>query len=428
MSTINPNFFLRDQGISNSTVDDTSARHRWYFVKESFSSKLVDQAAITDGIQPNEILIDPFSGSGTVLLAGALNGLNPIGFEVNPFLSFLSATKLIQVEPKVLRKDCRRLLHALEKQETSPLEDFSTFTENTRWGRWLFPRSVLRTFESGRHALNKNNQKIHSLEKLALIGAMMDCCNATPDGKCLRYRNNWQNNQATPSELRGNFETRIENILYGLETSPLKEDCGTVIEGDARKLVKVPLNHNFRLCVTSPPYLNSFDYSDIYRPELFLGGFVNSNASLMKVRLKTLRSHVQANWDFPQKDDFGSLYSDCISEIRENSEMLWDKRLTVMVQAYFEDMETILRGLRKRAKSNASLWIVVSTSAYAGVEVPVDLILAEIGQRCRWYLREVGVLRYLRSSSQHMKYFPNRTRKSVPLRESVVIFDASRKK
>ena len=32
----------------------------------------------------------------------------------------------------------------------------------------------------------------------------------------------------------------------------------------------------FKLCVTSPPYLNSFDYTDIYRPELFLGGFVQS--------------------------------------------------------------------------------------------------------------------------------------------------------
>ena len=25
----------------------------------------------------------------------------------------------------------------------------------------------------------------------------------------------------------------------------------------------------FKLCVTSPPYLNSFDYTDVYRPELF---------------------------------------------------------------------------------------------------------------------------------------------------------------
>ena len=99
----------------------------------------------------------------------------------------------------------------------------------------------------------------------------------------------------------------------------------------------------------------------------------------------------------------------------------------MMVQAYFEDMEVILRGLRRRAQTNASLWLVVSTSAYAGVEVPVDLILAEIGQRTGWFLREVGVLRYLRSSSQHVKHVEDDAKKSVPLREGVVIFDASKK-
>lgn len=98
-----------------------------------------------------------------------------------------------------------------------------------------------------------------------------------------------------------------------------------------------------------------------------------------------------------------------------------------MVQAYFEDMETILRGLRNRALDDASLWLVVSTSAYGGIEIPVDLIIAEVGQRSGWFLREVGVLRHLRSSSQHVKHVDEVTRKSVPLRESVVILDATRK-
>ncbi len=73
---------------------------------------------------------------------------------------------------------------------------------------------------------------------------------------------------------------------------------------------------------------------------------------------------------------------------------------------------------------NASVWMVVSTSAYGGVQVPVDLILAEIGERAGWALREVGVLRHLRSSSQHVKHVDDLDRKSVPLRESVVILDA----
>jgi hypothetical protein len=96
-----------------------------------------------------------------------------------------------------------------------------------------------------------------------------------------------------------------------------------------------------------------------------------------------------------------------------------------MIQAYFEDMQTVLSGLLRRAQENSAIWLVVSTSAYGGVEIPVDLILAEIAQRVGWYLREVGVLRYLRSSSQHVSYVDDAQRKAVPLRESVVILHAS---
>ena len=129
----------------------------------------------------------------------------------------------------------------------------------------------------------------------------------------------------------------------------------------------------------------------------------------------------------PLKDEFGVLYQECVSNLREVKDTLWDRRVPTMVQAYFEDMERVLKALRVRAQRNASVWLVVSTSAYAGIEVPVDLILAELGQRSGWFLREIGVLRYLRSSSQHVEHVGDKRRKAVPLRESVVIFDASRR-
>jgi hypothetical protein len=423
----NANFSLRDQGASNALALDSLPRHRWYFVKEGFSPKLVEQAVATDEVRQGEVLLDPFSGSGTVPLVGALGGLKTRAFEVNPFLRFLSATKLCQATPVAFRQASLHILRETEKPMPSPLEGYSTFTEGNRWGRWLFPKVVLRSYEAGRRIITNFDREHQDLLQLALLGAAMDCCNAARDGKCLRYGKDWVNHEATASQFRERFETRAEAIANDLATEPLTGNQSCVTEGDARQLIAASFQEKFRLCVTSPPYLNSFDYSDIYRPELFLGGFVESNKSLTKVRLKTIRSHVQASWECPTKDEFGALYRDCISNIREYAENLWDPRIPKMVQAYFEDMETILRGLRRKAHDNASVWLVVSTSAYAGVEVPVDLILAEIGLRTGWFLREVGVLRYLRSSSQHVKHVEEKDRKSVPLRESVVILDASKR-
>lgn len=424
MVRLNSEFNLRDQGVSNALGIESLARHRWYFVKEGFSPTLVNKAIEIEGVLPGELLVDPFSGSGTAPLTAALAGLSSNAFEINPFLRFLSTTKLLNGSSRSLKKAGSGVLRALTNPVRSPLEGFSTFTKGNRWDRWLFRTSVLRSFEAGRLALAAVPDQYRALLKLALLGAAMDSCNAQRDGKCLRYPKDWSKHQSTATTLQARFESRLRIMAEDLSSAPLKDVRTSVLEGDARQLVS-RLTDKFRLCVTSPPYLNSFDYSDVYRPELFLGGFVDSNKHLMTIRLKTIRSHVQANWESPKKDRFGALYKNCVTRIRGRAGDLWDRRLPTMIQAYFEDMDIVLRGLRKAAKDNASLWLVVSTSAYAGVEVPVDLILADIGQQAGWFLREVGILRYLRSSSQHVQHVEDNDRKSVPLRESVVIFDAS---
>jgi len=172
--------------------------------------------------------------------------------------------------------------------------------------------------------------------------------------------------------------------------------------------------------------LNSFDYSDIYRPELFLGKFVNSNAELALIRKSTIRSHVQTGWELPDRSSFGPIFANVIMEIKARSMDLWDRRIPTMIQAYFEDMERILLRLRQLALTEAEVWIVVATSAYAGVEVPVDFIIAEIAERSGWFLSEVGVVRHLRSSGQHINTLGDGIKRTLHLRESVVILRTSR--
>src|ERR1041385_4548629 len=122
MFALNCNFPLRDRGASNALGLDTLPRHRWYFVKEGFSPMLVEQAIRTDGVEADEVLLDPFSGSGTVPLAGALAGLRPHAFELNPFLRFLSATKLKQANADEFRTASQIVLRSLKKSFESPLE------------------------------------------------------------------------------------------------------------------------------------------------------------------------------------------------------------------------------------------------------------------------------------------------------------------
>ncbi|HLK30740.1 MAG TPA: hypothetical protein VKT28_19340 [Puia sp.] len=133
--------------------------------------------------------------------------------------------------------------------------------------------------------------------------------------------------------------------------------------------------------------------------------------------MKTVRSHVQAKWELPKTSDFGVLYQQAIRHVNENKKLLMTSNIPLMIQAYFEDMHKILGQLKNTAEQKAQLWLVVSSSAYAGYEIPVDLIIGDIGSRVGWDLKEIGVMRKVKK--RKTKYSPD----ILELRESVIILE-----
>lgn len=412
---------LHNRTVTNSFENADQPRHRWYAIKEGFSGRL-----ISDAIEelPNTRraieAIEPFAGSGTAPLEYAFQGIDCLAFEVNPFLAFVAEAKLTHASPSSFSRARSGIVRGLQRPTTNPLETYSTFSKRAGNEKWLFNRSVLRAFSGGWRASGNYPANLRRLFRLALLRAVMDNCNAYPDGKCLRYKRLKHYDCFNSELLISQFESYCDVIFADLGCSPLPHDLGHILNVDSRGLSSFPLKPKFHLCVTSPPYLNSFDYSDIYRPELFLGGFVKDNAALMRIRLKTVRSHLQANWIPPKRDSFGVLYATALKELGDKHERLWNQRIPQMIQAYFEDIETLLTALKVRAHKSARLKIAIGTSAYAGVVIPVDLIIAEIAERVGWLLDDVAVVRRLRSSGQHWHHEPATV--DVPeLRESIVM-------
>lgn len=409
----------REDCLPNFSANMEQPRHRWYEFKEGFSSTLVDRAireTKKDNKSTSFTILDPFSGSGTSPLTALQSRCNAIGYEVNPFMSFVGKTKCQRKSKEigVYAQELNRLLAQRPFRLRSPLEGISTFTGADENGKWLFNLDVLRAYEALYQHISPSENKDFFL--LALIASIMQCCNAKKDGKCLRYLKNWKELNYSGTNLRKFFKENALRMILDLETSPLLEGTRDIKQGDTRKLLQTTECASADLIIFSPPYLNSFDYSDIYRPELFLGKFVKDNEELMQIRKQTLRSHVQCRWD--KKDSSTSPWvTSIVQKLTAKRDTLWNANIPQMVSSYFYDMEEVLKQSYRIAKRNSQLWFVVSTSAYSGVEIPVDLILADIATVHGWELDSVNALRQLRTSSQCV----DENQQKVRLRESLII-------
>lgn len=418
---LNDNFSLKNGGYSNSEDTTTLPRHRWYYYKEGFSPNLVEKAIEHVGVKKGDLIIDPFNGGGTTTLTSSLLGHNSIGIEVNPFTSFLSDAKIKNADLSKFSKLEGNLFKSIDRGAKSSLLGFSTFSQKVSIDKWLFNDSVLNSFEAGwQYSKAIPSNDIRQLVQLALISSAMKNGNAKRDGKCLRYRDNWDKNNFNKETFCETLVKNLSIIKDDIQENPI-QSRSKILKGDCRSVLESSDElKNFKLCVTSPPYLNTFDYTDIYRPELFLGKFIQTSQKLYDLRLETVRSHVQAKWDMPILSDFGLLYEQTMKHINLNRENLMHKNIPFMIQAYFEDMLNILKLLKAKAAKDAQIWFVVSNSAYAGLEIPVDLIIGDIASKAGWYLKEIGVLRYVKK--RKTKYSPNITE----LRESVIILSSSK--
>ncbi|MCL5066808.1 MAG: hypothetical protein M1368_00450, partial [Thaumarchaeota archaeon] len=185
--------------------------------------------------------------------------------------------------------------------------------------------------------------------------------------------------------------------------------------GDVRKEIAQVPNESIDLVITSPPYLNSRDYTDSYIVELWLLDFVRSYQELKELRNRTLHSHVQVKIGEIPYPNLAKLDT-IVSQLVSNSEKFWNKELVNMVKGYFADMDSLFIQLALKMEKGKKIYLNVANSAYYGVEIAVDEIIGEISEIRGFKVIEIREARRIRPSSQQNSVIDS-------LRESVVVME-----
>jgi hypothetical protein len=276
----------------------------------------------------------------------------------------------------------------------------ATFVEPGVDGRWLYDRDVATRILTVLQAIETLQPASHSLLfKVLLGGVLVSLSNAVVNGKGRRYRGSWSKRRRGAGEVDLTF-TEAASAAIG-EIGRFRRRALTryaLIRGDSRKAISAL--GPFDLAIFSPPYPNSFDYTDVYNIELWMLGYLKATEQNRALRASTLSSHVQIHRDYAPAPLGSQRLLEALLSLRSKSDRLGSPHIPAMLGAYFTEMLDVLASLRSVLNPGGRIWAVVGDSRYAGVAFNVANILAELVQAKGLTVDRLETLREMRASAQ----------------------------
>ena len=215
-----------DQPIPQEKLDIIEKNRANLFAwRGQFSPQLIE-TILTYYCPSNSVILDPFVGSGTVLLEASYLSLEAYGFEINPAAYIMSHTYefINDSQKKEVLKNLRNIL-----DQEFPLRIFEVSDQ---------VENLVDKLQNTRNMLPDRSKVL--FDALVII---LDVCN----------------NKITQEFIQKKF-LHLSNIITKLPYSQKPIRVGL---SDARSL---PLKNNqIDFVVTSPPYINVFNYHQNYR-------------------------------------------------------------------------------------------------------------------------------------------------------------------
>lgn len=408
--------------------------HRWFTYPAGYSCKLVEEKIRENSLKKGSWIFDPFVGTGTTSIAAREMGMNSVGIEAHPFVFWIAQTKLCVAYD--LKKIEAKVANFISKVIASSFTDYKKVSLSD------VPELVLKCYSQdnlkklyfllGLIEQEKLTETEKSFFKVALVGTLRLSSSA---GTGWPY--------IAPSKYQGKkiekeaFATYCKQLQMMLNDIKITFKDVVNLRSVETKLIKGSSKddhgltaNSMDMLVTSPPYLNNYDYADRTRLEMYFFGMAKSWGEIThKVRNKLMiaattqvngsnERAIKLNEDILRTDaDVYQFLSDAINKLNNIKKTRKGKKnYDWMVTGYFNDLFCVLKRTTKVMKRRSKSYWVLGDSAPYGVYIPTEEIIGKlaVGLGSRKY--EVEVIR-----KRGDKWAKNPQRHGVKLKESILM-------
>ena len=388
---------------------------RFYRYKEAFAFNLVQHVIKHLSLSELDLILDPFCGMGTTLFTAGLHGIPSWGVDKLPIAVFIAQTLplFFTVERGAVREAYQQLSARVDSQPLAPI------AEDVAIMKVAFEPEILTRLRKWKSVIDTLDSPMHDIMTLLLLSILEECSYTSKDGQFLRL--NRHKRVSDPSEALKRKVLEAEKDLFLIEQMNWRKRWHdpVVVQGDARQMPSALLQMAPTALITSPPYVNRYDYTRSYALELCFA-FVRNFEELKALRFNTLRSHIEARVH-PDEHPHHPAVQEVLRVLEQRGRRLNNARIPAMIAGYFVDMEQVIKEWARILAPNAWVVIVVGNVRYDGEMIPVDLILCDMAKQIGFETRAIWIARYKGNSSQQMRKYGR-----VPVRESVLIWRKSK--
>jgi hypothetical protein len=344
--------------------------------------------------KPGSVVWEPFSGSGTTLVAAKMLGLESVGYDLSPFMVDVAATKVDwSIDLQSLEASLALVLRNLEDERSQEPSnairgDWSNYDHllpretrgyhaDKKLQRWISPQVL----ERSSHLLNTiagvEDARVRRFLNLAAASVLIPASNMT-------FRPNicYETRPTLDYPVVAQFEARAIHMMADYEHVRGSSDANASVRlGDAR--TDGPTNAD--LIFTSPPYPNDMEYVHQTRLELALLNYVQDPKGLTRLKKQMISSSVKLvyrenDWQKElglESPGVRAVYEPIAKTLEGRN---WGWNAADMIAQYFGGMRRVIENWHRRLPSGGQAAVVIGDSAFNGVKVESDRLLAETAE------------------------------------------------
>lgn len=337
-----------------------------------YPAMMIPQVAgrlINEYARPKAIILDPFCGSGSVLLEAFIKGHNSYGIDINPLSHLISKVKTTPINPNILYDVMEKILKRakLFKHIESP-----KFLNIDYW----FKSDVIEKLARLKKAIELiDDPDCKDFYKVVFSITVRTCSNTRNDEFKLYRLEEKKLKDFNPDVFKIFKDRALYNIkcMEELWNSYSNKSVSVkILAEDTRYKTSIPEN-TIDLVVTSPPYGDSkttVAYGQFSRLSLqwlgFNGDAINIDNKSLGGKLDIYNLHLA--YSSPNLRNALELISQA------------DKKRARDVMAFYIDLHKCFKELSRVIKKGGFLCMVVGNRTVKGIQLPTDEIVADFGE------------------------------------------------